>query len=227
MRKQLLASVFSTAMGLVLTPSAFGATRTVETMIESTDVETANGGFNPDAFAYDVTATVYVGSNACDAAGATADIVQKKKHGVITLTPVKRVKRGAPRVCTREFAPVYQTVRVTVRDFASRVHDVVVKNVQGIGNVTSLPSLVGAADESAELALTGTLDQIAGIGGESTGWGLWLEDGTLVEVDLATNNLDRGAASLVGSGVTIRGHYRTVNGIETGTRRVLEASSLD
>lgn len=220
----MLKTLITAALCLTVSSTAFGRAKTTsETIIETVDVVPVNGGINPDAFAYDVTARLLVGGNSCEAQSVKVSLVESRKRGIVSLTPVK-VRSGAVRICPRIWMPVYRTVKTTVRGLGSQVADVVILNVGTRGTTTSVSALLA---DDAEVSLTGYLDQVMAIGGETTGTALVLASGETIEIDLATNNLDRSLASILGTEVTVHGVYKTVTGVEIPTRRVLEVTSLD
>lgn len=219
LNKLVLASVC-----IVLTQGALATPMTVQTVISDIQVTEANGGINPDAFAYKITAKVLVGANSCEAKNVKASLVKKVADGVISVVPMKRLPRGAPSMCTREWKPIYKTISLTVRGLQSQVEDVVVLNINEYGASTSISALLGS---DAELSMSGLLDRVAAIGGESTGYALILPTGESVELDLITNNLDLRTFELEGGPVNVRGIYKTVLGIEIPSRQVLEVTSLE
>lgn len=74
------------------------------------------------------------------------------------------------------------------------------------------------------ITVAGTLFRRFAIGGESTGTGLKLADGTSIEIDLATNQLMPQFRD--GLKVTISGTYKTVKGIEITERRILVVATI-
>ncbi len=223
MLKSFFASIAVVGLTLATTSQATTASWKA-TVIKDIDVSPVNGGINPDSFAYHIRATVLAGSNPCEARGVQLAFSQKKKDGTLTLTPVKKVPRGQ-RICTREFQPVYRSIETTVHGLAIDITDVVIANLGELGNLTSVSEITGAGSE--EQTVTGTMTRVMAIGGETTGWALVLESGTQVEVDLATNNLDHDAEAFDGQKLKVTGTYKTLRGVETPSRQVLEASSVE
>lgn len=219
----MLKTLITAALCLTVSSTAFGRTVSRETIIENVTVTPVNGGINPDAFAYEIKASVLVGGNACEAQGVKVSLIQKTARGIIAVTPMKQIKDDG-RICARIWAPVYRTVKTTVRGLSTRIDDVVIRNVQELGTATSVSTLLA---EDAEITLTGYLDQVMAIGGETTGTALVLASGEQIEIDLATNNLDHSLAEILGTEVTLRGVYKTVAGVEIASRRVLVVTSLD
>lgn len=211
------------AISFVMATDAFAAIKAVPTIATQVDVQPVNGGINPDAFAYKITAKVLRGANKCEAKGVRVGLKQKLTDGVVDVTPMKRGATDAPRICTREWEPVYQTLSITVRGMRSNVDDVVVHNIDGLGTTTSVEALLVS---TSEVTLTGYLDRVAAIGGESSGYALVLDNGDVIELDLATNNLDHDTFQLEGQAIQVQGVYKTVVGVEIASRRVLEVSSL-
>jgi hypothetical protein len=115
--------------------------------------------------------------------------------------------------------------RVEVIDHRQRLcadltpNQIVVKIHSG-DNVEVLHSL----DAPPTFLKKGTFTGIAGIGGESTGVGLVQNDGTLVELDLATNGLyNRFVES---DKAAVKGFWKTIHGTET-VRRVFVAVEIE
>ncbi|HEY0881247.1 MAG TPA: hypothetical protein VGD87_06945, partial [Archangium sp.] len=148
------------------------------------------------------------------------------KKGVIVVAATRQ-SAAAGRICPRIWAPVYRSVSLTVRGYASRVKDVVVKNIGELGTLTSVSTLLDAQAGAVEVSVTGYIDHVMAIGGETTGLVLVLASGEQVEIDLATNNLDHDLENLEGREVTLKGLYKTVQGVEIPSRQVLEVTSVD
>lgn len=216
----MLNKLASVVFSFAVSQAALAAPKAASTIISDIEVTVANGGFNPDAFAYTIKASVFVGGNDCDARGVKASLRQSIEDGILNIVPEMRRPKRAPVACPRVWMPVYRTVTVTVRGFQSRIDDVVVHNIGEFGARTSVADLI-------DVTVTGVLTQVAAIGGETTGFALYLADGTLLEVDLATHDLDRLVLELDGAEVTVTGRYKTVAGVEIASRRVLEARTLE
>lgn len=125
--------------------SAASAAKKVESkaFFHSIDAQAVNGGFNPSAFAYEISGQVMTGSNRCGAKGVTAKVKQVKVGTEIHVVPyLVKKSDGAPRACTREFMPQYQTVKITVRGMSPQVSDVIVKNVGQIGTDQNIKALL-------------------------------------------------------------------------------------
>lgn len=73
------------------------------------------------------------------------------------------------------------------------------------------------------VSYTGVLTRIAGIGGESTGFGLSLDDGSLVELDLRTAGLHTEFRE--DARVSVTGVMKEITGVES-TRQVLQVAKL-
>lgn len=101
-------------------------------VVSNVQVTPGNGGINPDAFAYDVKATVLKGSNSCVAANTEVRFLAQRIGDAIHLRAVRHVI-DPTRICTMEYAPQYTTIQTTVRAFASQTADVIIKNVDGPG----------------------------------------------------------------------------------------------
>lgn len=76
----------------------------------------------------------------------------------------------------------------------------------------------------AEVRLDGVLKPLLRPGGESTGFGLVLADGRMVEIDLARHELVTSFRE--GQRVTVSGSWESREGIETRSRVVFVVSSL-
>lgn len=99
-----------------------------------TDVEVtpANGGINPDAFAYDVKARVMKGTNPCVAANTEVRFLQQRVGDEIQLRALRRTIDPTRR-CTMEYNPQFVTLTTSVRAFASQTRAVIIKNVDEPG----------------------------------------------------------------------------------------------
>jgi hypothetical protein len=116
-------------------------TRAGELVLSHVTVRPTNGGINPDAFAYDIKATVVAGSNACEAAANPVELRQQKIGGVIYVKAVHLGRDGGV-ACTREYQPVTAEVAITVRGFSSDTTDVIIRNVDQLGADQKAESLV-------------------------------------------------------------------------------------
>jgi hypothetical protein len=76
----------------------------------------------------------------------------------------------------------------------------------------------------AEIRLEGVLKPLLRPGGESTGFGLVLADGRMVEIDLARHELVTSFRE--GQRVAVSGSWESREGIETRSRVVFVVSSL-
>ena len=97
-------------------------------------VTPTNGGINPASSAYKVEGRIMVGANRCEASGVDAVIDQSRVGEKIHL--IAKTLRPAmqhPRVCTREFAPVYKNVAITILGDSNRMSNVIAKNVRQMG----------------------------------------------------------------------------------------------
>ena len=72
-----------------------------------------------------------------------------------------------------------------------------------------------------QVELTGKLVPLAGIGGESTGFGL----SSIIELDLKTNNLDDQFSK--DAIVSVIGEFQIFRGVESGERHVLVVSKIE
>jgi hypothetical protein len=87
------------------------------------------------------------------------------------------------------------------------------------------------AAKSNKLIVTGTLEQVMAIGGESTGWAIQLNPVIIVggrqisSLELKSPDTHK-LASLREKFVQAKGTLTTVQGVETGDRPVLELSSI-
>jgi len=115
----------------------------VETEVSQVLAEVTNGGINPDAFAYTLTATVMVGSNSCHAAGVNVDFKQRRVGDVLEVAAVRTSSRDAlQRVCPAVYMPVFKTVKTTVRGLASTTPKIIVKHVDEMENNVEIGSLL-------------------------------------------------------------------------------------
>ena len=124
--------------------SDVNASKKVESkaFFSTVEAKPVNGGINPTAFAYEISGTVRTGGNRCEAKGVTAKVKQVKVGTEIQVVPYLEKKSEAPRICTREFMPQYQTVKITVRGMSTQVTDVIVKNVGQIGTDQNIEALL-------------------------------------------------------------------------------------
>ena len=98
--------------------------------------------------------------------------------------------------------------------------------LNGCGAASDSAEPAGASDE-AELrarSFTGTLVHMAAVGGETTGTWLQTDSGDRVELDLATHGLSPDFVE--GNYVTVAGKFKTVQGVEIASRKVLVVTSL-
>jgi len=187
------------------------------------DVQVTSAAAAPGQFAYKVTAKILVGGNACQANGVTVDLVRKIDDGVLELVPTKRLPPGPPAICAQSYAPVYAVVQRLVTGSVADTEDVVLLNVAKLGTRTPVQDFLATAPSS---SLTGVLEQVMAAGGETTGYGLELQGGQMVELDLKTNGFERRAVDLFNQSVTVSGVYKSVTGVEL-TRQVFEVTSLE
>lgn len=116
--------------------------------------------------------------------------------------------------------------RVEVIDHRSRLcMDLVVNQVElRIHRGESVTNLYAFNAPVIDTKKVGVFTQIAGIGGESTGYGLMLEDGSFVEVDLHTHGLTH--LFVEEGNFVVKGYMQTFRGVET-VRRVLIAVEVE
>ena len=112
----------------------------VDAVITGASATPVNGGVNPDAFALTVKGTVVGGANRCEAAASRVAMIQQRVGTVIYVRAV-RYPRTPGVVCTQEYSPVNVVLTTTVRDFASDVTAVIVKNVDRLGNDVATDAL--------------------------------------------------------------------------------------
>jgi hypothetical protein len=115
--------------------------RANEVVVTNVSAQPTNGGINPEAFAYDIKATVLAGSNACEAAASRIELQQTKIGHVVYVKAVRQA-RALGVMCTREYAPVYADLTITVRALSSNVSSVIVRNVDQLGADQAVESLV-------------------------------------------------------------------------------------
>jgi len=213
------------ASAFALSTQARGQASTRPALIEDVKVTPENGGINPDAFAYKIEGRILAGSNPCQARGVTVSVQQKKVRGIVHVIPQLKSPRSAPRICTREWNPVYKPVKITIRGLHSKIEDVVIHNIGQLGAATSVKDIVA---DGQTVSLSGRLERVMAIGGETTGIIIILDDGSQVEVDLATNNLDRSLADDLDTlTFKITGTLKTIYGVEIPSRQVLVAETLE
>lgn len=80
-------------------------------------------------------------------------------------------------------------------------------------------------NDSKKQSLTGSFVRHSAIGGESTGYALETADGELIELDLATNDLE----DLFEESATVRvdGHYAKISGVEIPARTVFVVEAVE
>ncbi len=94
---------------------------------------------NSNAFSLEISGRVMLGSNACTAAGATANLNQIASSP-LSITFVAEVKRpNDGRNCADLFAPVYAPVKVVFQGKYDEVAKVIVQNVDKAGNEKVIP----------------------------------------------------------------------------------------
>jgi hypothetical protein len=124
--------------------SSVSASKKVESegFFYTIEAKAVNAGINPSAFAYEISGMVMTGGNRCGAKGVTAKLKEVRVGTEIHVVPVLVKKKEAPRACTREFMPQYQSTKITVRGMASQITDVIVKNVGQIGTDQNIEALL-------------------------------------------------------------------------------------
>ena len=213
----------SVALLLALSLAAAAKPGTLPTTVQDVQVQNELSHGAPGQFAYRVSAKVLVGANPCEANGVSVDLVKRLDAGVLELVPTRHIPPGPRPVCTREYLPVYRVVERFVSGRATDTQDVVLLNVMKLGTRTPVQEFLAT---STTTSLDGVLEKIMGAGAESTGYAVELPSGESVELDLKTNGFERRAIDLFGRGVTVKGTYKTVTGVEL-TRRVLEVTALE
>ena len=122
-------------------------------------VEAIDGGINPVAFAYKVTAKIETGSNRCIASGVRAFTRQFRANGEWHVMPMLSLPRGATeRFCTREFMPQFETVEFEIRGTSQHVSNVILRNVGGLGSNKNINDLLAPNNvEGTETVVTNVL----------------------------------------------------------------------
>jgi hypothetical protein len=133
--------------GLSFTLSSFAAPKFYqikqEVAIREVSVEASNGGFNPDFSAYIIKGQVMLASNPCRAQGLTASLqIKQVGQGKQHLVAMIKGRQRADRICTAEFEPVFVEVATTVRGEGSFIDSVFVRNLDELGTLRSLSSLM-------------------------------------------------------------------------------------
>jgi len=114
-----------------------------EVVISDVSVEATNGGFNPAFTAYSVKGQLMLASNPCRAQGLTAFLqVKAVGQGKQHLVAMIKGRQRADLICTAEFEPVFVEVAATVRGEGTLVDSVFVRNVDELGTLRSLTSLM-------------------------------------------------------------------------------------
>lgn len=207
---------------LFSTPIAEGAPRR-EAPVSNVRVTVQNGGINPDAVAYDLSADALIAENHCLAQGLRVKLKTERKGRILTVTAVIS-GRARHQICPSVYQPIYRRVTTTVRAFASRTADVVVRNIEELGSDRTVADLLSADADLAQL--TGTILRVMAIGGESTGTAIMLADGSVVEINLVDAGLAEWGMTTDGAIVALTGRYVDVAGVEILTRRVLIVDSI-
>ncbi|MBF0313456.1 MAG: hypothetical protein HQK52_08565 [Oligoflexia bacterium] len=85
-----------------------------------------NGGFNPDYRAYILQGKIELGGNRCMAIGVTADLIVSTDGQGNTSVEAVRITNTPlrPRICTREYSPVYYEFTQEVRGKNIQLHHV-------------------------------------------------------------------------------------------------------
>lgn len=124
------------------TASAYALVNSLdETVVTNVETSPANGGINPDAFAMTIRVSVEGGSNPCMAANNKITLQQKQIGRVIYVKAIKELVR-TDVMCTMEYAPVIKTLTTTVRAFGSQIDDVIIENVDELGNDRSASDFI-------------------------------------------------------------------------------------
>lgn len=91
-----------------------------------------------------------------------------------------------------------------------------------LGKHTTYSSKHFDAIDVSQTSIVGELGRLSAIGSDTTGY----EVGG-IEVDFDRHNLTQDAEKLMGTQVSVRGHYEIYNGVESGPRKVLVAEFLE
>jgi hypothetical protein len=101
---------------------------------------------------------------------------------------------------------------------------IILKERDETGLTTTLYSDDQPAQEDQIATYQGSLQNLMAIGGETTGYGLQLADGRIVELDLRTNGFEN--LFVDGARFEVTGRMTTVQGVEIPTRKVLVVTSM-
>lgn len=114
-----------------------------EVAIRDVSVEATNGGFNPNFSAYIVKGQVMLASNPCSTQGLTASLqIKQADQGKQHLVAMIKGRQRADLICTAEFEPVFAPVAITVRGEGNFIDSVFVRNLDELGTLRSLSSLM-------------------------------------------------------------------------------------
>lgn len=111
-----------------------------ETVIldDTLSISPTNGGFNPNAFAFEIMGEVELGSNPCRARNVEAQLVQRRRGTTIVVIPMLMYPADFQRrICTLEYNPVRVGVKTRVHGMYPTTTEVRVKNVGEMGREVS------------------------------------------------------------------------------------------
>ncbi|HYX37801.1 MAG TPA: hypothetical protein VE954_32260 [Oligoflexus sp.] len=113
-----------------------------ERVLEGISVTPANGGFNPEFSAYNVSGSVLVAGNPCLAQGLDATLEQETKgRRNFVVARVKGWRREGV-MCSMIADPVTRFVSTTVRGQKQLISNTFIKNAEEFGNVVTLDSYI-------------------------------------------------------------------------------------
>jgi hypothetical protein len=122
--------------------SSIGETTILKDSIRAIPV---NAGINPRASALSISGKVLIGGNRCKANGVRARLEITTQGSIKYLTPVLVYPAHYHRRnCTMEMKPVYSEVTSTVRTMRDHITDIVIKNVDIMGNEVSAYDFIEA-----------------------------------------------------------------------------------
>jgi hypothetical protein len=106
-------------------------------VLHGVSVKPVLGGINPDAFAFQVSATVQAGANPCLARNQTVTLVTEEHNGILIVRADAMII-DAELVCTTEFEPVYKSIATTVRGMHSQTSSILLVNAEEEGRIVEV-----------------------------------------------------------------------------------------
>ncbi len=103
------------------------------TIMKNVTVVPVNGGFNPNARAYKVTAQVLLGKNTCFAQSLEGSILDQDSNGNPQIVAFASGNQPKHMNCSDEWKPVYVTISMVIRGDSDLAYTYHLQNVEQYG----------------------------------------------------------------------------------------------